>query len=125
MGRGRLSFPKNLGVSAIAEDLESTKVIEMRIIEYQHVLKPSVGFLESCGVLLLNTKQMALFLGVPINVARHPVRIPMGMQLGCGKGLRWSVLELLEWVKAGCPRRREWIETRRLAGLHPLCRIGC
>ena len=62
----------------------------MCIIEYQHVLKPSVDFLDGCGVMLLNTEHLASFLGVPLRVAQQLVytdRIPMGMQLGCGKGL--------------------------------------
>lgn len=36
----------------------------MRQIEYKNVLKPSVEFLERCGILMLDTQAMAEFLGL-------------------------------------------------------------
>ena len=87
----------------------------MRTIEYKHVLKPSVEYLERCGTLMLDTPRMAEFVGVPTKTLTQLVytdRIPLPCRLGLGKCMRWSVLELLEWVEASCPRRGKWIEIR-------------
>ncbi len=77
------------------------------------ILKPSVDYLAGCGCLLINPKRMAEFLGIPVAKV-HPLastdRIPVPLRLGFGHSPRWSVLELLEWVAAGCPRRVAWIE---------------
>jgi predicted DNA-binding transcriptional regulator AlpA len=43
-------------------------------------------------------------------------RIPLPIKLGLGGCPRWSVLELLEWVQAGCPRRTQWINQRGWSG---------
>lgn len=93
----------------------------MRKIEYRNVLKPSVDYLGSCGKLLLGSDEMAEFLGVPRKVVMHLAttdRIPMALQLGFDKHSHWSVLELLEWVEAGCPRRGPWVEMLRQRGWH-------
>jgi predicted DNA-binding transcriptional regulator AlpA len=94
----------------------------MRVIEYLHVLKPSVEYLEKCGVLLLNTPQMAEFLSIPHKTVQQLAstdRIPRPMKLGFGSGLRWNIFELLEWVEAGCPRRRQWHAIRENRGRYP------
>ena len=39
--------------------------------EYKHFLKPSVEYLEQCGKLMLDTQDMAAFLGVPVTKARQ------------------------------------------------------
>ena len=90
-----------------------------RQVEYSVILKPSVEYLQRCGKLLLDTQEMADFLRVPrVKVPRlvYTDRIPLPLRLGLGRCLRWSVLELLEWVAAGCPRRTEWIEQRGWSG---------
>ncbi len=91
----------------------------MREIEYRHTLKPSVEFLAHCGTLMIDSKGMAEFLHVPSKAVTGLVdngRIPFPCQLGLGKCLRWSLLELLEWVEAGCPRRRQWMKMRGSSG---------
>jgi predicted DNA-binding transcriptional regulator AlpA len=94
----------------------------LRQIEYRNVLKPSVEYLEQCGSLMIDTRGMAEFLGVPAKVVAQLVytdRIPLPCRLGIGKCYRWSILELLEWVEAGCPRRTQWIEMRGSSGWCP------
>ncbi len=94
----------------------------MRTIEYKHILKPSIDYLERCGILMLNTAGMSEFLGVPARAIPQLVytdRIPLPCRLGLGNCLRWSVLELLEWVEAGCPRRTQWIKIRGSSGWCP------
>ena len=94
----------------------------MRVIEYRHVLKPSIDYLEKCGVLLLDTRQMAEFLNIPYKAVQQLAstdRIPRPMKLGFGSGLRWNIVELLDWVEAGCPRRGEWIKMRGSRGRFP------
>jgi predicted DNA-binding transcriptional regulator AlpA len=91
----------------------------MRIIEYRNILKPSVEFLERSGKLMLDSHQMAEFLGVPQRVMVRLAstnRVPGPCRLGLGMCFRWGVLELLEWVEAGCPRRERWIEMRGSSG---------
>lgn len=91
----------------------------MRKIEYRHVLKPSVEYLEQCGRLMLDSSEMAEFLGISQKVLTQLAstdRIPGPCRLGLGASLRWSVLELLEWVEAGCPRRNDWIKLRGRSG---------
>jgi hypothetical protein len=91
----------------------------VRKIEYKHVLKPSVEYLDRCGSLMLNTAGMAEFLDVPTKALAQLVytdRIPIPCRLGLGKCRRWSVMELLEWVEAGCPRLQKWIEMRGSSG---------
>lgn len=91
----------------------------MRRIEYKIVLRPSIEFLEQCGKLMLDTPDMAEFLGVSQKTMTHLAstdRVPGQIRLGLGRCLRWSVLELLEWVEAGCPRRMKWIELRGTSG---------
>jgi hypothetical protein len=73
-----------------------------RHIEYRHVMKPSVSYLEKCGRLVLTSREMGAFLGVPHAVLQQLVytdRVPLPMRLGLAKCYRWSVLELLEWVE--------------------------
>ena len=94
----------------------------MRTIQYKHVLEPSIEYLESCGSLMLDTAGMAEFLGVTNKTLAQLVytdRIPLPCRLGLGKCQRWSVLELLEWVGSGCPRRGKWIELRGSSGWSP------
>jgi hypothetical protein len=94
----------------------------VRQIEYRNVLKPSAEYLERCGLLMIDTRGMADFLGVAAKVVAQLVytdRIPLPCRLGIGKCYRWSVLELLEWVEAGCPRRTQWIEMRGSSGWCP------
>lgn len=94
----------------------------MRRIEYRHVLRPSVTYLEQCGRLLLTSREMAEFLGLKHAVLQQLVstdRILLPVRLGLGKTYRWSVLEVLEWVAAGCPRRGEWIAARGRSGWYP------
>src|SRR5262249_34320243 len=94
----------------------------VRAIEYKHVLKPSVEHLERCGSLMLDTAGMAEFPGVPtktLSPLPYTDRIPPPCRVGLGKCHRWSVLELLEWVAAGCPRRGQWIERRGSSGWCP------
>lgn len=91
----------------------------MRPIEYKVILRPSIEFLERCGTLMLDTKGMADFLSVPAKKMPQLIctdRIPAPRRLGLGHCRRWSVLELLEWVEAGCPGRGKWIEIRRHRG---------
>jgi hypothetical protein len=91
----------------------------VRPIEYKNILKPSIEYLEHCGTLMLDTLGMAKFLGVPAKKMAQLVytdRIPLPCRLGFGKCRRWSVLEMLEWVEAGCPRRGKWIEIRGSSG---------
>jgi len=97
----------------------------MRSAEYRFDLKPSVDYLERCGVLLLDTRMMAVFLGVPHPVLRrflYTDRIPLPLKLGMGRCIRWNLIELLEWVHAGCPHRSRWIEMRGSSGWYPLWR---
>jgi len=94
----------------------------VRQIEYKNVLKPSIEYLERCSIFMLDTKGMAEFLGVSSKVITQLVytdRIPLPCRLGIGKCYRWSILELLEWVEAGCPRRTKWIEMRGSSGWCP------
>jgi predicted DNA-binding transcriptional regulator AlpA len=97
----------------------------MRAINYVHILKPSVEYLERQSVLLLDSDQMAAFLGVErktVHQLAYSDRIPVHVSLGLGKCFRWSVIELLEWVEAGCPRRTKWIEARGQSGCVPYWR---
>ena len=90
-----------------------------RPIEYTVILKPSVEALVRSGKLLIDAKDMGNFLGVPATKVRqlaYTDRIPLPMRLGLGKVVRWSVLELLDWVGAGCPRRGQWIEMHGSSG---------
>lgn len=91
----------------------------MRKIEYRHILKPSVEYLERCGRLMLDSSDMAEFLGVSQSVMTQLAstdRVPGPCRLGLGTCFRWSVLELLEWVEAGCPRRQVWSKQRSRSG---------
>ena len=97
----------------------------MRHIEYRNTLQPSIAFLEQSEKLLLDSGDLAAFLGVSRAVVQQLVytdRIPLPVRLGLGKCFRWSVLELLEWVHVGCPRRTRWIEERGRSGWYPLWR---
>src|SRR5262245_57074740 len=97
----------------------------MRSTRYVHILKPSVEYLERQGRFLIDGEQMANFLGVESRALQQLVytdRIPLPISLGLGKCLRWSVIELLEWIEAGCPRRRDWIAVRGQSGWYPLWR---
>ncbi|MBN2133791.1 MAG: hypothetical protein JW741_30090 [Sedimentisphaerales bacterium] len=83
------------------------------------ILKPSVNYLAECGRLLLDAKAMSAFLDIPVSKVHRLAwsdRLPAPIRLGFGHSPRWSVLELLEWVAAGCPRRDEWIDRRGWSG---------
>ena len=88
--------------------------------EYKHTLRPSLAYLEHCWLFMLDSNCMAEFLGVPRKVVQQQLaysdRIPLPVRLGLGTTLRWSVLELLKWIEAGCPRRTEWIRINRRSG---------
>ena len=91
----------------------------MRAIEYVNVLRPSIEYLQSCGKLLLDSRDMAQFLGIPWKAMQqlaYTDRVLGPLQLGFGKCYRWSILEVLDWVRAGCPRRMEWIKLRTAVG---------
>src|SRR4051794_30920029 len=96
-----------------------------RQVIHKYVVRPSVQYIERSGRLMLNTEEMAEFLGVPtphIHNLNNSGRIPLPFRLGLGKCVRWSVYELLEWVEADCPRRTEWIKMRGRTGWYPLWR---
>ncbi len=79
------------------------------------ILKPSVDYLAGCGRLLLDVKGMAVFLDMLVSKVHRLAwsdRLPAPIRLGFGHSPRWSVLELLEWVAGGCPRRVQWINQR-------------
>jgi len=81
--------------------------------EIKNVLVPSVEFLQTFDRLFLNSSEMAAFLGVTKKVFVQLVytdRVPAPVQIGYGTCARWSMLELLDWVIAGCPRRTVWHE---------------
>ena len=89
----------------------------MRKIEYKHILRPSVEYLEECGSLMIDRRGMAEFLGVSAKAMTQfddTDRIPRPRPLGLGNCQRWSVLELLAWVQAGCPRLAQWVKLRGL-----------
>ena len=91
----------------------------VRHIEYKVVLSPSVDYLRNAGTLFLDVPQMAEFLGLPAKIVYRlsgTDRLPMPRCFRLGKCLRWSVLELADWVEAGCPRRRRWMELQRQIG---------
>jgi hypothetical protein len=82
----------------------------MRRIEYTDIIRPSVD----CESLMVDARGLAVFLGIPPKKLPQLLstdRLPLPCRLGLGRCRRWSVLELLEWVKAGCPRRAKWIES--------------
>jgi predicted DNA-binding transcriptional regulator AlpA len=89
------------------------------------ILKPSVDCLRRQGKLLLDASEMGEFLGVEekkVHQLTFNDRIPLPVSVGFGKCRRWSVIELLEWVEAGCPRRTEWIAARGQSGWFPYWR---
>lgn len=95
----------------------------MRATRYVDTLKPSVDYLERQGRLLLDAQRMAEFLGLEQKTLQQLVytdRIPLPVSLGLGRCLRWSAIELLEWVEAGCPGRGDWIAARGQNGWYPL-----
>lgn len=88
----------------------------MRQIDYKIIVSPSVDRLREAGTLFLSVPQMADFLGLSKKTVIHlsyTDRMPQPVHMGLGQSLRWSVLELADWVEAGCPRRDEWFENRR------------
>jgi predicted DNA-binding transcriptional regulator AlpA len=94
---------------------------------YKHDIRPNITFLQECGKLLLDTKDLAQFLQLPLPIVQRLVssnRIPLPLHLGLGKLARWSVFELLEWTEAGCPIRSRWIELRGTSGWFPEYRWG-
>src|SRR3974377_2125788 len=94
----------------------------MRPIEYRNILKPSVEYPAQCDCLMLDTRGLAEFLGLPYEKMGQLLctgRVPLPCRLGLGRCKRWSVLELLEWVGAGCPGRLEWIKLRGSTGGYP------
>lgn len=95
------------------------------MVKYRHILRPSVAYLRQCGVYWLDTRQVAEFLSIPPKSIQQMVytdRIPLPMKLYLSDTVRWNIVELLDWVQAGCPRRTEWIEMRGSSGWYPLWR---
>src|SRR5262245_28127953 len=89
---------------------QKMKESPVRKVAYHRVLRPSVNFLKRCGNLMVDTKSLGEFLGLSDKAVfqlSHTDRIPLPCRLG--RCHRWSVLELLEWVESGCPRRTKWI----------------
>ena len=87
----------------------------MRPIEYTNIMRPSVEYLEGCESLMVDVRGLAAFLGIPPKKMPQLLctdRLPLPCRLGLGRCRRWSILELLEWVEVGCPRRAKWIEIR-------------
>jgi predicted DNA-binding transcriptional regulator AlpA len=83
--------------------------------EYKHGLRPNLDYLARCGKLLLDTRDLANFLQVPMKTARTlsgSNRVPQPVNLGLGKCSRWNALELLDWVATGCPQRDDWVKLR-------------
>lgn len=73
--------------------------------EYEHIPKPSVAYLASCGCLLLDIPGLAGFLGISAKAVRQLAwtgRVPLPIRLG--GTLKWNIIGLLDWVEAGCPR---------------------
>lgn len=71
----------------------------MRKIEYRHFLNPSVEYLKKRARLMLDSNEIAEFLGLSQKVLMQLAstdRIPGPCHLGLGACLRWRVLELLE-----------------------------
>jgi len=65
----------------------------MRKIDYRHVLKPSVEYLEQCGRLMLDSSEVGEFLGVTQKVLTQLAttdRVPGPFRLGLGAYMRWS-----------------------------------
>ncbi|MBP7937528.1 MAG: hypothetical protein KA354_23045 [Phycisphaerae bacterium] len=85
----------------------------------QIILCPKVDVLRESGRLLLDTPDMARFLQVTVARVRQLAlsdRIPPPLRFKFNSCARWSVVEMLEWVAAGCPRREEWIDQRGWSG---------
>ena len=86
----------------------------MRPIEFKNIIKPSVEVLERCGSLMIDYRVLAKFLGIPakkVGEVRAMGRLPLPCRIG--HALRWNVLELLDWVEAGCPRGEVWVKQHR------------
>ena len=67
-----------------------------------------------CDTIEINSNSNALN-GIPRNAflqLSNTDRVPRPVRLGFGNCIRWSVLELVEWIIAGCPRKRSSLETR-------------
>lgn len=66
--------------------------------------------LQTLEPLLLNAKQAAKVLGISRSklYSMHSAGlVPMPLTLGQGS-IRWSVEELKNWTRAGCPSRQRW-----------------
>ena len=91
-------------------------------LQFRHILRPSIDYLTTCEHLLLGIPDMARFLGISEKTMRQIAmtnRIPHPMRFPLGQCRRWNVLELLDWVHAGCPRRDAWIAMRGRSGWYP------
>ena len=87
--------------------------------EYRNILQPSIDRLLGAGQLLIDAQTMSEFLGIERSKTYQLMgtdRMPLPIHLGFGGTPRWSVLELLEWVEAGCPGRGDWIDHRGWSG---------
>ena len=87
--------------------------------EYRIILKPSVEKLLESNKLLVGARTMSDFLDITHTNVRQLMntdRIPLPIRLGSDHSVRWSTLELLEWVAAGCPGRGKWIDKRGWTG---------
>ena len=93
-----------------SKQIQAKRKVKVRPIEYVNIIRPSVDCLEQGKSLMVDVRGLAAFLGIPPTKLPQLLctdRLPLPRRLGLGKCRRWSVLELLEWVEAGCPRRTE------------------
>ena len=60
-----------MGVHRNGSGLDMGRIGAEPMREYAHVLRPSVAYLERCGRLLLDTEEMAEFLGIPAKAVQQ------------------------------------------------------
>ena len=92
-----------------------------RHIPITSVIKPSKLWLDSCGLWLIDKHGMAKFLGVrlpQVQYLHNSGRIPQPIRFDFGPP-RYSVPELRDWIRMGCPPIGEWIKLRGLSGNIP------
>jgi len=68
------------------------------------------------GPMLISTKEVAKLLGVSERTLweySNCGSILKPIKFGGGKAVRWSTVELKQWVKAGCPTHDQWQKMRR------------
>jgi hypothetical protein len=85
------------------------------------IIRPSMSWLDSCGLWLLGRKELAEFLAVrlpQVQYLHNSGRIPQPIRFDFGPP-RYSVPELRDWVRMGCPPIGDWIKLRGLSGNIP------